>query len=426
MSIAVRLSRLRPERFRVSRRALSFVFWLVIASNVVMGSDIASDDCSAVDTINITVDEVNKLLNTPTDSIIVTIVLPVILCLGAIFNSTFLFVVFRVPKVRSDTTLYLLHLAVADSIFLITVVCFSIFRYLSSPLRPDFSFTHSVQCIVYTFVTFVGYFAQLTLITMMSFERYLALCHPLKHLKIRGRRRTLKIITWCWLVGIVCTILILPSRAILLSSCLQWSDNDGSSPELTTVLITSSPVNPWVYNYAEPLVDIPYLTAMIANIYMYIKIILMLNKRGSARGMLNKDKRALQIRNQVAKMLITNGAIFFICQTPFVVLVFTYWFRYILGIETNLLEVFGSVDSWILILPTLVNTIVNPIVYGVMNAQYRAAFLQAFGCTASPNARPQVQNLQAVNAAFSTATRNTADPNPTISSTEEHNFGATL
>ncbi|XP_071796351.1 kappa-type opioid receptor-like [Asterias amurensis] len=344
-----------------------------------MKSDVASDECSVVDTINITMDEVNKLLYTPTDSIIVTIVLPVILCLGVVFNSTFLFVVF----------LFLFNLA--------------------TRLRH-----------VYSFVVFVGYFTPMTLTTMMTFERYLALCHPLKHLKIRGRPRTLKIVTCCWLVGTACAILIVPSSAVLQPSCLRWSD-DGSPSELTTVLITScSPVYPWVIYFDGPLTSIPYLAVMIGNIYMYTRIIIMLNKRGSSGGILNKDKRALQIRNQVAKMLIVNGVVFFICQTPYVVVVFMYWFCVVLGIPTSLQTLFDSTEVWILLIPTLVNTIVNPFIYGVMNAQYRAAFLQAFGCKASPNGQSSrsAQQMRAVSATLGTATRDsdTADPNTTIES----------
>ena len=253
----------------------------------------------------------------------------------------------------------------------------------------------------------------------MSFERYLALCHPLKHLKVRGRPRTLKIVTCCWLVGIACAILMVPGRAVLQPSCLRWSD-DGSPSELTTVLITTcSPVYPWVKYFDGPLTGIPYLAVMIGSIYMYTRIIIMLNKRGSSGGILNKDKRALQIRNQVAKMLIVNGVVFFICQTPYVVVVFMYWFCDVLGIPTSLRTLLVSTEFWILLIPTLVNTIVNPFIYGVMNAQYRAAFLQAFGCKASPNGQSSrsAQQMRAVSATLSTATRDsTADPNTTTES----------
>ncbi len=364
-------------------------------------------------------DELIDLLYSPTETIIFTFVLPVIMCLGVIFNSTFLFVGFRVSKVRSDTTIYMLHLALADCIFLISSVYYSMFWYFSSAVRSDNAFTHSVQCIAYTLVSFLGYFTPMTLITMMSFERYLALCHPLKHLKIRGRRRTLKIVKCCWLIGIVFAILMISNNAILQSYCLRWSDN-GSQPKLKTVLVTfCSPIYPWMYYYAAPLADIPYLTVVIVNIYMFTRIIVMLNKRRSADGLLDKDKRALQIRNRVAKMLIVNGVIFFTCQTPYVVVALSLWFCDILGIPTSLQGVFSSADRWILLLPTLVNTIVNPVIYGVMNAHYRAAFRQAFGCKPSPDGRPQVQNIPAVNARISTVTQDnddTADPNTIIES----------
>ncbi len=337
----------------------------------------ALEECSA--SYNITEETVSGWLFTPGDTVIITVIIPIILGLGVITNSTFLFVIYRVPKLRSVTSIYLAHLALADLLFLILSAIYHIWRYVGSSMVPHTPFVNSAGCGCFITVTNTGYFSSIALVTSMSFERYLALCHPTKHLKIRGMGLTLTSLAICWLVGFAFAALTVLSSATLYTDCLQWPDEE----EYLGFPSTRSycgPVQPWVPYYTLPLVNVPWFIAMVANIYMYARIVATLNERRGSTSRINQDPRAVQIRNQVAKMLIVNGVVFFICQTPYRVISLTAWISLLAQIQDPLHARLGIAKLWISAIPQYINTIVNPLIYGVMSSQYRTALKVAFHC----------------------------------------------
>ncbi|XP_071789564.1 kappa-type opioid receptor-like [Asterias amurensis] len=344
-----------------------------------MGSNVASSDCSAF--YNITEETVSEWLFTPADSIIITVIIPIILALGLINNFTFLFVIFRSPKLRSETNIYLAHLAMADLLYLILSVFHDIVMYKTGPtirgsvIRGTFLMS-SAECICFVIVANTGYFASIVFLTMVSFERYLAMCHPIKHLKIRGRRRTNKTVAICWLVGLIFSGITVPGSAKHVIKCLQWPDDEMYHGFQSTVASCGA-VQPWVIYYTTPLLNVPWLIALVANIYMFVKIIQTLHKRKSALRKTQRYNEAVHTRNQVAKMLIVNGVVFFICQTPYRVISLTAWVSLLAQIPDPLRGL-GLAKVWVSLIPQYVNTVVNPLIYGVMSSQYRSALIDAF------------------------------------------------
>ena len=53
-----------------------------------------------------------------------------------------------------------------------------------------------------------------------------------------------------------------------------------------------------------------------ASTTMYTSIVFALGKRNSVTKRVETDDRAIKVRNQVAKMLIANGIIFFVLHLP--------------------------------------------------------------------------------------------------------------
>ena len=191
-----------------------------------MRSGITSGECNGEDVVNISEEAVPRWLNSPADTAIITVVIPTILCLALITNLTFLFVLYRIPKLRSDTNMYLAHLALADLLYVILASTIALWRYTSTLVAYHTPFLHSAQCTIFYTVVNTGYFASVALVTMVSFERYLALCHPIKHLKIRGRQHTNKMIGISWLVGLIFSGSTTFGVAVFNVQCLQWPDDD--------------------------------------------------------------------------------------------------------------------------------------------------------------------------------------------------------
>ncbi|XP_038066387.1 neuropeptides capa receptor-like [Patiria miniata] len=343
-----------------------------------MGAGITSGECSEQDTVNISQEEVSDWLYTPTDTVIITIIMPIIWCLGVTNNSTFLFVMLRVPKLRTDTVnLYLAHIALADLLYLNLACVVATLRYSASVVAFHDPFVNSAYCIG-TFMAFqIVYYASIALVTMVTFERYLALCHPIKHRTIRGRRRTYRMIAICWLVGLLVAIAAMPSVAKLTVLCLNWPD-DEAYLDYPSTKAYCSPIAPWVVYYLSPLFHIPWLISMVANIYMYVRILKTLNKRSDRGGLVSNDPNAIQIRNQVAKMLIVNGMVFFLCQTPYRIISLSRWICNVAKIPNPLVAGIGREYRWISAVPLYINAMINPLIYAAMTTTYRVAFKEAF------------------------------------------------
>ncbi|XP_038048181.1 neuropeptides capa receptor-like [Patiria miniata] len=345
-----------------------------------MGAGITSVECSEQDTVNISQEAVSSWLYTPLDVSIKTIVLPIIWCLGIITNLTFLFVIVRVPKLRSDTNIYLAHLSLADLLYSSMASAYHIRSYTASVVAFHDPFVNSAQCVSFFTVMNTGYFASIALVTMVSFERFLALCHPIKHLKIRGRRRTRRMIAICWLVGFLFSASTSPDILVLNVRCLQWPDVDAFLDYPSSYLYCG-PVSPRVNYFIPPLLNLPWIMAMVANVSMYVRILQMLNKRTSNQNItVNTDHDATRIRNHVAKMLVANGTVFFLCQAPYRIFSLSRWICLLAQIPDPFRAALGSEITWISLVPQYINAMVNPLIYGAVNPAYRSAIRVAFKC----------------------------------------------
>ncbi len=186
-----------------------------------MAENIIMETC-----FNITEQGVQYYSYSAVDTTVITIILPIILSLGVINNSAFLFVIFRVPSMRSATNIYLVHLALADLLYLIVNSnVFYILKYAASPKVYTELLKSHAACFIFEFLKNTGYFASIALVTAVSYERYLAVCHPIKHLKIRGRRRTNTMVAICWVVGLIfaCST-TLGTSAYSAKYCVRWPE----------------------------------------------------------------------------------------------------------------------------------------------------------------------------------------------------------
>ncbi|XP_071796379.1 allatostatin-A receptor-like [Asterias amurensis] len=319
------------------------------------------------------------------DFFIITVGVPIILGLGLLTNLLLLFVFFRSPRLRSETDLYLGNLALSDVLFLILFSGKDLGRVAFSQVLKHEPFGTTLGCVTFNFALITALEASIALVTMVTFERYLALCHPIKYLEIRSRRRTYKMVAICWGIGVGFSLIITPLFAKHWGICLRWPEED-MYKRFPSKISRCGPIPgaDWIEYISEPLLVIPWCIAMIGNVYMYARIIHILNKRKSFyadRKNAKSNSKARHVRNQVAKMLVVNGVVFFLCQAPFTLLILTGWIcSFFEGADNPISVLFGKYADWIVQSPLRINTVVNPIIYCAFNAQYRAAFTEAFEC----------------------------------------------
>ena len=151
-------------------------------------------------------------------------------------------------------------------------------------------------------------------------ERYLAVCHPLKHISFQGKKRNIKILLSTWLFALILTCSYVPRYSWFHFNCFVWPETDDFIGYPYAVGICGT-MNRIFNTYEGVLLIVVFLISAAANGLLYFKIIRAL--RHSGRDILQTSESTIdtlvevtRVRNQVARTLVINGIVFFVCQIP--------------------------------------------------------------------------------------------------------------
>ncbi|XP_072043482.1 neuromedin-U receptor 1-like [Amphiura filiformis] len=323
-------------------------------------------------------------LLTPTEELFFTWILPTVLITCLLGNSAFIFIFISVKSMRTVTNNYLFHVAISDILFVTLAVAAILYSSNRSPVRNDVAYRSFVGCMLVYHIAMTTYFVSLILITSVTIERYYAICKPLKHRIVAGKLRTNKIIVASWLLGIFFGAWVAPRYAGFLPQCVQWPDSE-EFQHLPTTIYYCVVVHPDIYIFSEITQTAPLFLAMFVNIYMYSSIIKALSQRLISSKRIDdvtnvaQQQQSQRVRNQVARLLIINGTLFFLCQTPYRITSMHNMMVHLGGAGIFTTEQYGAmlVIGRCLI---LINSCANPFIYVTTSSFYREAFLKAFEC----------------------------------------------
>ena len=343
------------------------------------------NDCRGYYELNLT----NELLAitwawSPLEDLFFTVVLPCIMLIGFIGNFSFLFAVIRVRLMQTLTNAYLANVAFADFMFVVYTCSIYLATYLVTPVRNDVLFGSGIGCSLSYGFTYLCYFASLILITLVTVERYFAVCRPFQHRSVSGKSRTTKMIIASWLFSLIFMALTILRHTGYVTYCVNWPETENflSFPKLIQFCDT---IHPDVYILSEVCQTGPFFIAMVINLFMYSRIVIALSNRPSAvsgsessQQIDSQQHQTTRVRNQVARLLIINGTIFFLSQSPYRILSINNILQHATGVGFFDKRQYGMllVVSRCLI---LLNSCVNPIVYYTTSEFYRRGFKQAFG-----------------------------------------------
>ncbi|XP_071815056.1 thyrotropin-releasing hormone receptor-like [Apostichopus japonicus] len=377
------------------------------------------------------------------------IILPIIALIGVPANFCFLFVVWKTPTMRTNLNKYLCTLAIVDISVFVVGLGERYLAYLSPIVIDAHSKTFgSAGCVIQILPEF-AYFASLLMLSLISLERYYAVCKPLKHRTFVGGKRTRRQILFVFLITFIIFSLLIPSRAIPTWYCFLYPQNGkyDDFPEAIVFCGSISDLAAIISAICEPMA---FYIALLANLMFSTRIILELRKwdipkksattgyrnRGvsetddtdlstsvtsvsatqtgaddthtpstaaspstvktissgnshhnyslttvsNKEDMLSSNKQKLidkQRSNQraVTRMLMINGLVYFLCNAPFTIFytVYSILNNFDIVISNELLTYAFNAGQCLFYL----NSALNPFIYGVMNASYRAAFANA-------------------------------------------------
>ncbi|XP_033197579.2 ecdysis triggering hormone receptor isoform X1 [Bombus vancouverensis nearcticus] len=292
----------------------------------------------------------------------------VVMVLGIIGNLMVPIVVFRGKDMRNSTNIFLVNLSVADLCVLLICTPTVLVEVNSG---PEIWLLGEHMCKAVPFVELTVAHASVLTILAISFERYYAICEPLRVGYMCTKARATFLCFVAWVAAALCT-----SPILLMVKYEEEENSNGTYiPTCSTVANSFWPISFVLFTiivfFVVPLLILVVLYTVIARHLMTNSTI----SRGSSNNL-------LKYRKQVMLMLGTVVFCFFLCLLPFRAL--TLW---ILVVPIKVILDFGIERYFTLLyfcrVMFYLNSAINPILYNLMSTKFREGFLRV--CGLGPN-----------------------------------------
>ncbi|CAF4158238.1 unnamed protein product [Rotaria sordida] len=117
--------------------------------------------------------------------------------LGTFGNGLVIISIRRSSRLRTVTNTYLLNIAIADFVLLMSV------PFLIVTILANGWIFGNILCKMYYNFIHINQYVSSLLLAALSFDRYLAVCHPVRAIEFRTRTKCVIIISVCWLISIL-------------------------------------------------------------------------------------------------------------------------------------------------------------------------------------------------------------------------------
>ena len=294
-----------------------------------------------------------------------------VLIFGLITNSLFVLTVVKTPSLHSTTYALLTCTACSDCIILLT--------RLEATARILFHYTTTnAATIAIGCLNFLCALLSTGFIILASVERFLAICHPLMHHRLRGVKRTQKLIATVFLMSATTIGSYIPvfySTTMVTLICIMWPRGDKFYTYPYQILIPNPYAWLKVYEKVFSLsISVMFFITLASVSYMYAKILITIRKRqcNTDLPMSLEFKKHIE---QVSVMVIVNGAVYLFLMS----ISYTYPISRLLIDDPITLRywqfvTFAAYD---------INASINPLIYFLTNERYRCAvktmFRRCFG-----------------------------------------------
>ena len=262
---------------------------------------------------NFTVEQTLSLANTTFEKYFVLVIVPLVSSFGLFGNFSFLFVVYRAEDMKTVTNFYLVNLAIADTFLLLAASLQYLWSYTHSyGLYLGFTFDSPGGCAISNLFIYLCYFASVFLVTLVTTERYLAICHTMRY-RI-SRKRAIMLNCGAWMLALALASFEIPYFVVKMA-CVNWPTEEEYSSYPTQIPVCFHGCG-WcvaVVLYADLiqyLIAVPIITFMTISMVRQLRH--SLNRKSSIRS-----SKSTQARTNLVRMLQINALIFFLCLTPF-------------------------------------------------------------------------------------------------------------
>ncbi|XP_071777590.1 kappa-type opioid receptor-like isoform X2 [Centroberyx gerrardi] len=226
---------------------------------------------------------------------IITAVYSVVFVVGLLGNCLVMYVIIRYTKMKTATNIYIFNLALADAL-VTTTMPFQSTDYLLNTWPFG-----EVVCKVFISIDYYNMFTSIFTLTMMSVDRYVAVCHPVKALDFRTPIKA-KMINVC--------IWILSSAAGIPALLLGGTQTNNGTTECALQF-------PEPYVYWDTLMKIcvfvfAFVVPVLIITVCYSLMVLRLKSVRLLSGSREKDRNL----RRITRLVVVVVAVFVVCWTP--------------------------------------------------------------------------------------------------------------
>ena len=326
------------------------------------------------DVSNLTDQEINNMiLYSNSEILLVKAVIPTIFVIGVLGNMAFFLLLARVKTMRTMTNFYLANLAAADLTVLFLEIFYRSWKFTDSIIPWSDPFRTHFGCGAQFFAINVASSSSILLITLVTFDRYFAICHPIKYRTLKAKKQAKFILTiFVWIVSVILGFLSVPGFGQLGRECFIWPPQE-KYKHFPQEARRCWPIQPGIDVMSHVAHTAPFIAALITNTIINVRIGQKLMHPPPGE---NGNRQNQQIKRRIAWMLMANNIIFFCCLAPshFLILQDVPFLRIV-----ELPEALRGTLFLVAFVLMMVNSAINPILYGVASPSYRRGFLKAFG-----------------------------------------------
>ncbi|XP_069494510.1 somatostatin receptor type 1 [Ambystoma mexicanum] len=284
------------------------------------------------------------LSDSPGGAILISFIYSVVCLVGLCGNSMVIYVILRYAKMKTATNIYILNLAIADELLMLSVPFL-----VTSTLLRHWPFG-SLLCRLVLSVDAINMFTSVYCLTVLSVDRYIAVVHPIKAARYRRPTVAKFINTGVWLLSliIIMPILIFSSTAV---------NSDGT---MACNMLMPEPAQRWLVVFVVYTFLMGFLFPVIAICMCYILIIFKIRVVALKAGW-QQRKRS---ERKITLMVMTVVMVFVVCWMPF----------YVVQLVNVFVEQDDATISQLSVILGYANSCANPILYGFLSDNFKRSF----------------------------------------------------
>nr|XP_002738024.1 PREDICTED: allatostatin-A receptor-like [Saccoglossus kowalevskii] len=279
--------------------------------------------------------------------------------IGFLGNSMVILVVLKEKKMRNTTNVFVFSLSIADLSFIIICTPFT----AADHMLGQWIFGQ-VMCKLFNYFTFVNVYASIYTLTVMSFDRFLAVVYPIRTMKFRRTRYAIISVIVLW---IVILITLSPLLVVTITEKYKYIDGQVYTSCHTSMNMQETRIfigQFFVTSYAFP------LTVISLTYFLMLRSLW-----SSAAPSSNISEESAKRKRKVTVMVVVVVIVFAICWLPIQIFLMVQNFA-VYDYENPVLKPIYYTANCM----SYANSCINPIIYVFLSKSYRQAFRRAICC----------------------------------------------